>query len=58
MTKRSTVNIRDIPPAEPSAASGAFMVRGDTLTVQTEERVELTDVTDRRPRARARLGHP
>ena len=47
MTKRSTVNIRDIPPAEPSAASGAFMVRGDTLTVQTEERVELTDVTDR-----------
>jgi secondary thiamine-phosphate synthase enzyme len=47
MTKRSTVNIRDIPPAEASAASGAFMVHGDTLTVQTEERVELIDVTDR-----------
>ena len=47
MTKRSTVNIRDIPPAEAPTASGAFMVRGDTLTVQTEERVELTDVTDR-----------
>jgi secondary thiamine-phosphate synthase enzyme len=47
MTKRSTVNIRDIPPADVPAASGAFMVRGETLTVQTEERVELIDVTDR-----------
>ena len=47
MTKRSTVNIRDIPPADVPAASGAFMVRGETLTVPTEERVELIDVTDR-----------
>jgi secondary thiamine-phosphate synthase enzyme len=47
MTKRSTVNIRDIPPADVPAASGAVMVRGETLTVQTEERVELIDVTDR-----------
>jgi secondary thiamine-phosphate synthase enzyme len=47
MTKSSTVNARDAAREEVSAAAGTFMVRGDTLTVQTEERVELIDVTDR-----------
>ena len=47
MTKSSMVNARDRARSEASAAAGTFMVRGETLTVQTEERVELTDVTDR-----------
>jgi secondary thiamine-phosphate synthase enzyme len=47
MPKTSTVNVRDVPPSGGSAASGAFMVRAETLTVQTGDRVELTDVTDR-----------
>ena len=48
MTKSSTVNVRDVPASVGAAAStGGFMVRGETLTVPTEERVELIDVTDR-----------
>ncbi len=48
MSKGSTVNVRDVASSGLSApASGGFMVRGDTLTVPTEERVELIDVTDR-----------
>jgi secondary thiamine-phosphate synthase enzyme len=46
MTRSSMVNVPDAARQAGSAASGAFMVRGDLMTVQTEERVELTDVTD------------
>jgi secondary thiamine-phosphate synthase enzyme len=46
MPKTSTANVRDIPPSDVAAASGSFVVRGETLTVETENRVELTDVTD------------
>ena len=45
MPKTSTANVRDDTRSNVSAATGSFMVRGETLTVQTEERVELTDVT-------------
>jgi secondary thiamine-phosphate synthase enzyme len=48
MSKSSVVNPRDVPASGVAApATGAFTVRGETLTVQTEERVELTDITDR-----------
>ena len=47
MTKSSTVNVRETSPSGGAAPDGAFAVRGDTLTVQTEDRVELIDVTDR-----------
>jgi secondary thiamine-phosphate synthase enzyme len=47
MSKTSTANLRALPHDDVPAGSGAFMVRGEILTVQTEERVELTDVTDR-----------
>jgi len=48
MTKSSAVNARDVPASGVAApATGGFIVRGDTLTVPTEERVELIDVTDR-----------
>jgi secondary thiamine-phosphate synthase enzyme len=47
MSKSSAVNAAGASPAITSAGSGGLVVRGDTLTVQTEERVELIDVTDR-----------
>jgi secondary thiamine-phosphate synthase enzyme len=48
MSKSSAVNTRDVTASDVAAvATGAFMVRGEMLTVQTEERVELTDITDR-----------
>jgi secondary thiamine-phosphate synthase enzyme len=47
MTKSSTVNLRDAAPPGEAAAGGTFTVRGDTLTVQTEDRVELIDITER-----------
>jgi secondary thiamine-phosphate synthase enzyme len=46
MSKRSTIN-GQAPAERASAAGGNFAVRADTLTVQTEERVELIDLTDR-----------
>jgi len=47
MSKSSSVNARGASPSISSAGSGGLIVRGDTLTIQTEERVELIDVTDR-----------
>jgi secondary thiamine-phosphate synthase enzyme len=41
------VNLRDAVPPGEAAAGGTFTVRGDTLTVQTEDRVELIDITER-----------
>jgi secondary thiamine-phosphate synthase enzyme len=47
MSKSSAANAREVPAPAVSTGSGGFVVRGDTLTVQTEHRVELIDVTDR-----------
>src|SRR5574339_413812 len=47
MSKRSAANATDATQGATSAAGGGVIVRGDTLTVQTHERIELTDVTDR-----------
>jgi len=47
MTKSSAVNTTDATPGATSAAGTGVVVRGDTLTVQTHERIELIDVTDR-----------
>ena len=46
MSKSSAVNGTDATRATTSAA-GDIVVRSDTLTVQTDERIELTDITDR-----------
>ncbi len=46
MPKTSTANLRDLGPSDAATATGSFTVRGETLTVQTEDRVELTDVTE------------
>jgi secondary thiamine-phosphate synthase enzyme len=47
MTKSSTVNVRETPAQGISSPSGGLVVRADTLTIQTDQRVELADVTDR-----------
>ena len=47
MSKNSAVNASETVPATTSAAGGSFVVHGDTLTIQTHERIELIDVTDR-----------
>ena len=47
MSKSSAANGREVPAPAVSAAGGGLVVRGDTLTIQTEQRVELSDVTDR-----------
>ena len=46
MSKSSAVNATEAGQGATSAA-GSIVVRGDTLTVQTHERIELIDVTDR-----------
>jgi secondary thiamine-phosphate synthase enzyme len=47
MSKSSAANAREAPAMAPSPGGGALVVRGDMLTIETEQRVELTDVTDR-----------
>src|SRR5690242_3448568 len=47
MTKSSAANATDAVQPSTSAAGAGIVVRGDTLTIQTHERVELVDVTDR-----------
>ncbi len=46
MTRASALNTREGTRGA-ADASGNFAVRAETLTVQTQERVELTDITDR-----------
>ena len=45
MSKSSAVNATDATRGATSAAGG-IIVRGDTLTLQTHDRIELTDITD------------
>ena len=46
MSKSSTVTVRDTP-AGTASATGGLVVRAEALTVQTNERIELADLTDR-----------
>ena len=49
MSKTSRLTARDTPaaPASISTAPHGFVVKGETLLVQTGDRVELVDLTDR-----------
>jgi len=47
MSKSSAANASEAAQGTTSASGGGVVVRGDTLTIQTHERIELTDVTDR-----------
>lgn len=48
MSKQSTVTVRGTPVPEVSTASGgSLIVHGETLLIETDERIELVDLTDR-----------
>jgi hypothetical protein len=47
MSKTSTVTARETPVLKAASAAGGLLVHAETLTVQTEQRVELVDATDR-----------
>ena len=46
MSKSSTTTVRAAPVQEVSEARGSLRILAETLTIQTEGRVELTDVTE------------
>lgn len=48
MSKSSTVTVRETPVAPVSAASvGGLTVHGETFLIETDQRVELVDLTNR-----------
>jgi secondary thiamine-phosphate synthase enzyme len=48
MSKSSTVTARETPVEQVvSAAAGGLVIRGENFIVDTEERIELVDLTDR-----------
>lgn len=48
MSKNSTVTARQTPvPDVASATTGGLTIHSETLVVQTDERIELVDLTDR-----------
>lgn len=47
MSRSSPVTVREQPVAAQMSASGPFQVHGETLTVETEGRIHLVDLTDR-----------
>ena len=47
MSKSSTVTVRDQPVADVTSVSGALKVHGETFTVQTDNRVQVLDLTER-----------
>jgi secondary thiamine-phosphate synthase enzyme len=47
MHKRSTVTVREQPVAAVASISGPLAVHSEMLTVETTERIELFDLTDR-----------
>ncbi len=47
MSKASTATVRRKPVRDVATSAGGFRVHGETLTVQSGERIELHDVTDR-----------
>jgi secondary thiamine-phosphate synthase enzyme len=48
MSKSSTVTVRETPIAEVASANAAGLtIHGETIVVQTDQRVELVDLTNR-----------
>ena len=47
MSKSSTVTVRETPVLEVTSAAAGLKVAAETMTVQTDRRVELVDLTDR-----------
>lgn len=46
-SKSSTVTVRETPVVQVSTSASGLQVRAETMTVQTEQRVELVDLTAR-----------
>jgi secondary thiamine-phosphate synthase enzyme len=55
-TRSSTVTTRERPVSEVTSASGALTVHAETFTVQTDQRIEVLDLTDRVMALVRRLG--
>ena len=47
MSKSSTVTVRATPAGAAAAKTGALVVHADTITIETDERIQLIDLTDR-----------
>jgi len=47
MPKRSTVTVREQPVAGVTSVTGPLTIRGETLTIDTTQRTEVFDLTDR-----------
>lgn len=47
MSKSSTVTVRETPAGAAAAKTGGLVVHADTMTVETDERIQLIDLTDR-----------
>ena len=47
MTKSSTVTVRQMPMQGAAGSAGPLVIRAEVLPIETAERVELIDVTDR-----------
>jgi secondary thiamine-phosphate synthase enzyme len=47
MSKSSTISVRTNPAGDVGAAAGGLLIHAQTLNVQTAERVELVDLTER-----------
>jgi secondary thiamine-phosphate synthase enzyme len=47
MTKSSTVTVRRMPMQGAAGSAGPLVIRAEVLPVETSERLELVDVTDR-----------
>lgn len=47
MSKSSTVTVRETPVLQVRSTAGGLLVSAETLTVQTDRRVELVDLTER-----------
>jgi secondary thiamine-phosphate synthase enzyme len=47
MSKSSTISARATPAGDVALTTGAFLVHAQTLDLQTAERVELVDLTER-----------
>ena len=45
MSKRSTVTVREQPVADTPSISGALKIHAETITIDSEERVEIFDLT-------------
>jgi len=57
MSKSSTVTVRETPVTEVSEAlAGGFRIIGETFLIETNERIELVDLTERIMTLVARLG--